>query len=132
MGWLGVSLDLSNVMVAPLLLGLVVDDTVHVTERLLGARAKGATIESAFETSVSEVGHAVVITSIVLAAGFIVLAFGSFRPNMVFAVIAATGIFLALLGNLVVYPAVGCLFPSWIVSGDNPADQAGAGEAAEG
>jgi len=132
MGWLGVSLDLSNVMVAPLLLGLVVDDTVHVTERLLGARAKGATIASAFETSVSEVGHAVVITSIVLAAGFIVLAFGSFRPNMVFAVIAATGIFLALLGNLVVYPAVGCLFPSWIVSGDNPADQAGAGEAAEG
>ncbi len=101
-------------MIAPMLLGLVVDDTVHVMERVIERRADGDSVEAAFERSVGDVGHAVVITSIILAAGFGCLLLGSFRPNFNFAVLSVTAIGLALLGDLVVFPAVGSIFPGLV------------------
>ena len=114
MGWTGISLDLTTIMIAPLLLGLVVDDTVHVLERVLHARQEGASVDEAFVTSVSEVGHAVAITSAVLAAGFLCPALGSFRPNFYFAILSSLAIVLALLGDLIVFPAVGSLLPKLV------------------
>ncbi len=114
MGWVGISLDLTTVMVAPMLLGLVVDDTVHVLERVLCARDEGATVPEAFLISVEEVGYAVVLTSIVLASGFITLVAGSFRPNFNFAVLSVTAIWLALFADVLLFPAVACMVP-WLV-----------------
>jgi uncharacterized protein len=114
MGWAGISLDLTTIMLAPLLLGLVVDDTVHVLERVLHAREEGESVDDAFVTAVSEVGHAVAITSAVLAAGFLCPALGSFRPNFYFAILSCLAICLALLGDLVVFPAVGSLLPKLV------------------
>ena len=114
MGWAGISLDLTTIMIAPLLLGLVVDDTVHVLERVLHARRGGAEVDEAFVIAVGEVGHAVAITSAVLALGFLAPLLGSFRPNFYFAALSATAIGLALLGDLVLFPAVGCLLPGLV------------------
>ena len=114
MGWAGISLDLTTIMIAPLLLGLVVDDTVHVLERVLHARDAGAEVPEAFVAAVGEVGHAVVITSVVLAMGFMAPILGSFRPNFYFATLSATAIVLALVGDLILFPAVGCLLPGLV------------------
>ena len=114
MGWTGIPLDLATVMLAPLLLGIVVDDTVHVLERVLEARDHGAEVADAFVASVQEVGHAVVITSVILAAGFLVPVLGSFKPNFFFATLSGAAIWLALLGDLVVFPAVGTLLPGLV------------------
>ena len=111
MGWTGIKLDLTTIMIAPLLLGLVVDDTVHVLERVLEARSEGASVPSAFSSSVQEVGHAVLITSLILTAGFLCPVLGSFKPNFYFGVLTCTAILLALIGDLVVFPAVGTLLP---------------------
>ncbi len=111
MGWTGIKLDLTTIMVAPLLLGLVVDDTVHVLERVLDARSEGATVPDAFGASVQEVGHAVLITSVILTAGFLCPVLGSFKPNFFFGVLTCTAIVLALVGDLLVFPAVGTLLP---------------------
>ena len=114
MGWAGISLDLTTIMLAPLLLGLVVDDTVHVLERVLHAREEGESVDAAFVIAVGEVGHAVVITSVVLIAGFLCPALGSFRPNFYFAMLSALAIVLALVGDLIVFPAVGSLLPKLV------------------
>jgi predicted RND superfamily exporter protein len=116
MGWVGVPLDLTTVMVAPMLLGLVVDDTVHVLERVLTAREEGATVRGSFLTSVEEVGHAVMLTSIVLIAGFVTPVMGSFKPHMSFALLSVAAIVLALLADVVVLPALGATLP-WLVPG---------------
>jgi predicted RND superfamily exporter protein len=117
MGWTGIRLDATTVMIAPLLLGIVVDDTVHVLERVLRGRREGRSVPAAFEASVGEVGHAVVLTTVILACGFLTPLLGSFKPNFFFAVLAALALVLALVADLVVFPAVASLAP-WLVAGD--------------
>jgi uncharacterized protein len=122
MGWLDIRLSMTTVMVAPLMLGLVVDDTVHVLERVVAARGEGRSVADAFTASVQEVGQAVLLTSVVLTAGLLVPALGSFRPNFHFAVLTAVAIVLALIGDLVVFPAVGCLVPGLVPRGRSRSD----------
>ncbi len=117
MGWTGVRLDMTTVLLAPLLLGIVVDDTVHVMDRVLGARSQGATVEDAFRESVVEVGHAVIMTSVILAFGFLTPAFGSFKPNLAFSLLSVLAISLAVLADLIVFPAVSSLWPGMVPGG---------------
>ena len=126
MGLSGIRLSMTTVMVAPLLLGLVVDDTVHLLERVLEARRAGEPVDRAFSLGVREVGHAVVITSVILTCGLLVPALGSFRPNFHFAILSAVAVVLALLGDLLLFPAVGCLLPG-LLPGRPIADPADAG-----
>ena len=114
MGWTGVRLDATTVMIGPILLGIVVDDTVHMLERVLAARRAGETVPEAFTQAASRVGPAVVMTTVILAAGFLVPIMGSFRPNLYFALLCSLGLVLALVADLVVFPAVATLLP-WLV-----------------
>lgn len=118
MGWIGVRLDLTTVLLAPLLLGIVVDDTVHVMERVISARRQGASVEDAFRGSVIEVGHAVIMTSVILAFGFLTPAFGSFKPNLAFALLSVLALSLAVLADLIVFPAVSSLWPGLVPGAD--------------
>jgi len=114
MSWVGVRLDSTTVMIAPILLGIVVDDTVHVLERVLEGRRQGMPVDIAFRLSVSTVGHAVLLTTIILFLGFLTPLMGSFKPNLYFALLSALALVLALVADLVVFPAVARLCP-WLV-----------------
>ena len=117
MGFTGVKLDATNSMIAPLLLGIVVDDTVHVLERVTVARRRGCRVAEAFLVAVEEVGTAVLLTTVVLCAGFLTPILGSFRPNFYFAVLSVLALVLALLADLLVLPALGCLAPRLVPRG---------------
>ena len=116
MGWAGVRLDATTVMIGPILLGIVVDDTVHMLERVLAARRAGESVPDAFTKAAARVGPAVVMTTVILATGFLVLTLGTFRPNLYFALLCSLGLVLALAADLVVFPAVATLLP-WLVVG---------------
>jgi len=111
MGWLRIPLDATTVMVAPILLGIAVDDTVHLLERVLRERRRGADVASAFERAAGEVGHALTVTTVVLVLGFLTPLLGSFKPNLHFALLAALALVLALVADLVVFPALATLAP---------------------
>ena len=51
-------------------------------------------------------GLALVLTTMVLVLGFLTPLLGSFRSNLHFALLAALALVLALLADLVVFPAV--------------------------
>ncbi|MBI4816397.1 MAG: MMPL family transporter [Deltaproteobacteria bacterium] len=111
--WLGLStmalfrvpLDPGTMMVASVVLGIVVDDTVHFLVRFTRLRRSGESLERALEETLVLGGRAVLATSLVLAAGFAVLAFGSFLPNVRFGLVSAATILLALVSELVILPA---------------------------
>lgn len=107
---LGIQLDPGTAMLGSLTLGLVVDDTVHMTSRIRHHLVLGLSTEAAVRASIVEVGRALTITSATLAAGFGVLALGSFTPNIYLGIMAAVVITLALLADLFVLPAA--LMPS--------------------
>ncbi len=88
-------------------LGIVVDDTVHLLAKYLRARRERKldrpdAIRYAFQT----VGKAVVSTTLILAAGFAVLALSTFRINAQMGLLTALAILVALPVDFLLLPAL--------------------------
>jgi len=101
----GIPLDPGTLMVGPLALGLVVDDTVHFLVRYRRLRAAGRSAEEATAEAITGTGRALVLTTVLLAASFLVLLGAGTAMAMHFGVIAALVAVLALVADLVVLPA---------------------------
>ncbi len=114
MGWLGIQLDATTAMVAPILLGIAVDDTVHLLQGVQVERRAGGDVPQAFTAAAGRVGRALVLTTVVLVLGFLTPLLGSFKPNLHFALLSALALVLALLADLVVFPAVATLIPGLV------------------
>ncbi len=103
MGYTGIALSSGTVMVASVVIGIAVDDTVHYLSRFL---QQDMTDERrAIVRTTTEIGAALIVSSIVLAAGFWVGCLGSFRPTVHFSILAGTTMLTALCCDLLVLPA---------------------------
>ncbi len=105
MAGLGIPLDPGTLMVGPLALGLVVDDTVHFLVRYRRLRRTGQSPEEATSAAIQGTGRALVLTTVLLTASFLTLLAAGTAMAMHFGVIAALIAVLALLADLVVLPA---------------------------
>jgi len=100
-GQIGLALS----VVTGMTLGIVVDDTVHFLSKYLRARReKGLSTEDAVRYAFGTVGLALVVTSIVLIAGFLVLAFSAFTLNSSMAVMTSVTILFALVADFLLLP----------------------------
>jgi len=69
-------------VVASMTFGIVVDDTVHFLSKYLRARREqGLSSEDAVKYAINTVGRALIVTSVVLVAGFLVLSTSHFGMN---------------------------------------------------
>ncbi len=103
-------LDPGTSMIASIVLGLVVDDTVHFLFRLKLNMESKDDISDVIYSSMMDTGRPIIITSIVLCAGFLVLTLGSFTPNIYFGLISSMVITLAVIADLVLLPAILVIF----------------------
>jgi uncharacterized protein len=102
-GEIGLSLSI----VSSMSLGIVVDDTVHFLSKYLRARReKGLGSEDAVRYAFVTVGKALLITSIVLVAGFLVLATSSFELNSGMGLLTAIVIAIALVADFLFLPTI--------------------------
>jgi predicted RND superfamily exporter protein len=113
MGWLGVPLDGSAVVVATIALGVVVDDTIHVLNKYDKERRRGVSPFQAIETAYQQVGSALSWMTLILALGFGVLIMSDFRPNMLIGILGASMIVLGWLVEMLVTPATLYLAAKW-------------------
>ncbi|MBN2293425.1 MAG: MMPL family transporter [Pirellulales bacterium] len=108
--WSGQSLRVASVVSFSLCLGLAVDDTIHLLMRFNRERCCQSDVRSAIVRSMSSVGIAVVMTSMILSAGFGVMML-SFMPAIRdFAFFCLLAILSALLGDLLILPPLLYLF----------------------
>lgn len=108
MGHFGIPLDPATAMIASVALGIAVDDTIHFLERYRHARSRGSGRDAVAE-ALAIAGRPMVLTTIVAALGFLILCFSEFRPLVHFGLISAVALFAALLGDLLLLPALLCL-----------------------
>ncbi|KUI97666.1 efflux RND transporter permease subunit [Vibrio sp. MEBiC08052] len=103
-GEVGLSLS----VIASMTLGIVVDDTIHLLYRYHThtLQTKGKSEEESIIAAVKETGVAVIGTSIVLSAGFFVLACSSFKMNADMGLMTAVTILIALILDLLLVPAL--------------------------
>ncbi|NND81742.1 MAG: MMPL family transporter [Gammaproteobacteria bacterium] len=101
------SVGMSSAIVMALSLGIVVDNTTHFLSKYQRARReKGATTEQAIHYAFEVVGMALLANAIILAAGFGILGFSSFQPNVQMGIMVAITIVLALIIDLLLLPAL--------------------------
>ncbi len=105
MGLAGIALDVGGAMVATVVLGLAVDDAVHLLARYRRERSDGASPLDSIEAAVRQVGRALVTTSAALTLGFFALALAPWKSVANFGLIAGLAILCALASTLFLLPA---------------------------
>jgi len=101
-----IALDVGTVMIAGIALGLVVDDSIHFLSRMKLELQDSHTTGQAIEAAMLGTGRPLLFTSVILSFGFAVLTLASFNPVIHFGVLSSIVIFLALIFDLVVLPAI--------------------------
>ncbi|MHA2708864.1 efflux RND transporter permease subunit [Vibrio owensii] len=109
-------INLGLSVVVTLTLGIVVDDAVHFLSKYQRARKEGQTAEQAVRYAFHTVGRALWITTVVLVAGFSVLAMSSFRLNADMGQLSAIVIFIALVVDFLFLPTLLMLFDKAVYS----------------
>ncbi|MBD1556939.1 MMPL family transporter [Vibrio sp. S9_S30] len=99
-------INLGLSVVVTLTLGIVVDDAVHFLSKYQRARKEGKDAEQAVQYAFNTVGRALCITTVVLVAGFSILAMSSFRLNADMGQLSALVIFLALVVDFLFLPTL--------------------------
>jgi predicted RND superfamily exporter protein len=106
MGALGVPLDVGTAMVAAIVLGLGVDEALHLLTAYRGERRLGRLREPAIQGALREVGRPLLTSAAALGAGFLVLAFVPWKSLASFGAVSAVAIAASLLADLLVLPAL--------------------------
>jgi predicted RND superfamily exporter protein len=107
MSYAGINLDVQTCTIASIVIAMAVDDTIHFLHffREELKRRNGDYRES-LKATVSVVGQPIVYTSLVLAAGFWVLIFSSYVPLANFGFLSGLAVMAALVGDLILLPAL--------------------------
>lgn len=99
--------NMAVAVVAGMALGVVVDDCVHFLSKYQIARKEQKLkAEHAVIFAFGSVGTALVVTTVILVAGFLVLAQSSFGVNSYMAMLTAIALLLALIADLTLLPAL--------------------------
>ncbi len=106
MGWLGITIDIGVAISGAIIIGVAVDDTIHFLVKYREARRRGENIEEALVYVMHHAGAAIIFTTIILSAAFLIFVFSQFLPNVNFGLVTATALIIAVLIDLIMLPAV--------------------------
>jgi len=106
MGYLDVSLNAVTVMLCALILGIAVDDAVHVIDLFRKQRHRFASSIEAAGWAVREKFQAMFCTTAILVSLFGLLAVSSFPPVAAFGLLAAIALVTAFLSAIFMLPAL--------------------------
>jgi predicted RND superfamily exporter protein len=93
--------------VASISLGIIVDDTVHWLSKYVRARdERNLSVEDSIRYAFHNVGMAIVVNTIILAAGFLVMTTSAFKMNVDLGLMTILSIFGALILDFLFLPAL--------------------------
>ena len=106
MGAFGITIDLVALMIGSIAIGLVVDDTMHFMYNYRRYYEIKKDPRFAVRETLLTTGRALMITSLVLAAGFFVLLFADLNNTNRFGFFTGVVVFLALMADFLIAPAL--------------------------
>ena len=106
MGMLDLPLDAMSILVGSIAIGVAVDDTVHFMHNFRRYQYIHQDIHLAVEKTLTSTGRAMLLTTIVLSAGFFIFTLSSMNNLISFGLITGLAIIIALLGDILLAPAM--------------------------
>jgi hypothetical protein len=117
----GQPLDIVSVCALTICLGIAVDDTIHFLSRYRFELDQGLEKTEAIRQAFAEVGTGMIMTTIVLVAGFSSVFFSESRDHRAFASLGVVTLAIALLCDIFCLPALVKVFDEPPESGGPPA-----------
>lgn len=105
MGFLDIPIRASTIIVFSVALGIAVDDTTHFVHRYREEVQHLGEGPEAIRRTILATGRPIVLTSVILVAGFLLNALSDFKAIVEFGVLSAITLGLALLADLLFTPA---------------------------
>lgn len=104
-------IGLGLAMVSGMTMGIMVDDTIHFLSKYQRARTLlSLGTKAAIEYAYEKAGYSILITSVVLIAGFYAMTFAQFRVNSDLGLMTALVILLALIFDFILLPVLLMIF----------------------
>ncbi|SOD14121.1 hypothetical protein SAMN06298224_1671 [Fibrobacter sp. UWB16] len=106
MGYFNYALDFSTITVMPMILGIAVDDTIHLTTHLKMKHEQMGSSEKAMEATFREIGATMFLTTVILCSMFSVYLFSPMHFLAVLGVLIIVGLSSALIADYTITPAL--------------------------
>jgi len=106
MGYLRIPLDHDTLLIAPIVIGIAVDDTIHFMIHYRLEMQEHGIMRQAIVNTMREVGQAITFTSVILSLGFLIFLFSSMIGICNFGIFSAIAMLVALMANLLLLPAM--------------------------
>jgi predicted RND superfamily exporter protein len=116
MGWCGIELKSSTSIIFSIAFGIATDDTIHFLARLKLERMKGKSFPLAVKRTFLSTGKAVIVTSLILCAGFFTLIGSGFESTFYFGLLVSITLFVAVFTDLLLFP----LLVIWLTPKSKP------------
>jgi predicted RND superfamily exporter protein len=102
MGWTGLPVDGLTIMVGAIVIGLAVDDTIHFMHNFRRYYERSGDARIAVRQTLETTGRALLVTTLVLCAGFFVFVTAYLSNVKVFGLLAGSAILIAFVANVLV------------------------------
>jgi predicted RND superfamily exporter protein len=110
MGFLGIYLKASTSIIFTIAFGIAVDDTIHFLSKLKIELNKGRSLLYAIKHTYLFTGKAIIITSVILAGGFLTLILSSFGSTFYTGLLVSLTLVFAVIADLTLLPVLVLLF----------------------
>ena len=107
MGWFGIPLKPSTLLIFSISLGITIDNTIHFLARYRQElKLKKWDLKECVAISIRESGLSIIYTSVILFFGFIVFVFSEFGGTQALGYLSSITYLIALFTNLIILPAL--------------------------
>lgn len=101
-----IPIEASNAMIAPIMIGIAMDDTIHLIHKYQQYKSEGLSVIESMDKAMLFVGRALLTTTITLVFGFSILLFSKLINMQEFGFLCAITILFALVADGIVLPAL--------------------------
>jgi len=104
MGFLRIPLSVATSLIASVIIGLAVDDTIQYLARYNTEFKKDLDKDRAMRDTLLNVGRPIIFTSCTIGLGFSILIFSHFQPTAIFGLLMVITVISALAGDILLLP----------------------------
>ncbi|TWU09062.1 MMPL family protein [Symmachiella macrocystis] len=112
LGWVGMPVDIGMMMSGSIALGIAVDGTFHFLVHYQSQFNRGISSAQASREALRQTGGPIFKAALISSIGMLALTLSSFAPTARFGLLMCSLLIAALVGDLVLLPALLCLRPS--------------------
>ncbi len=115
LGWSGCFVDIGMMMTASIALGIAVDGTLHFLVSYQGHFRDNRDTVKATRYALFRTGAPIMQAALVAGLGMLPLMLSSFAPTVRFGGLMAVTLMVAMIGDVVLLPALFCLRPNYVL-----------------